>query len=149
VSDTAVDITSVPAPSVGQQLCLIPVRAIQLLIFSPPIIFVACLCGMLFRPPDLDYYPIDRVALVALFISVGLRSLVLGKPLRIPALVTLPLGGLLLLSFSSLVSQPFEAANWSVWVAKWAVPFAFYPIAGFVFDNPQHVQVLETFLLLV
>ena len=123
-------------------------RLLQILIASTPVLFFACLAAMLFRPPDLPVPAIDHIALIALLVAVALKALCGGK-VSVPRRVTLPLGCLVALSFAALVRQPFQTANWSVWVAKWMVPLAFFLIAGMVFEDRRLPRHLEIFLLVV
>jgi putative inorganic carbon (HCO3(-)) transporter len=61
--------------------------------------------------------------------------------------VTWPMLGLLLLGLWGVLSQPYEADNWSLFAAKWVVPFALYHLAGFVFDDAASLKQFETFAL--
>ena len=47
----------------------------------------------------------------------------------------------------SLLAQPYDAQSWSVFAAKWVVPFALYHLAGLVFDDPASLRRFETFAL--
>ena len=134
--------------SLGDSFLLAWSRLLQLLIASPAVLFFACLTAMLFRPPDLAVPAIDHIALMALLVAVALKALC-GGNIVVPRPVTIPLGCLVALSFAALVRQPFQAENWSVWVAKWMVPLAFYLIAGMVFEDRRLLRHLEIFLLLV
>jgi O-antigen ligase len=57
--------------------------------------------------------------------------------------------GLLLLGFWGVLSQPYQADNWSLFAAKWMVPFALYHLAGFVFNDDASLRKFETFALIV
>src|SRR5713101_3216232 len=57
--------------------------------------------------------------------------------------------GLLLLALSSLLAQPYQPQNWSMFAAKWVVPFALYHLSGFVFDNAASLRRFEIFALLI
>lgn len=59
------------------------------------------------------------------------------------------MAGLLLLGLGSLLAQPYDSQSWSVFAAKWVVPFALYHLAGLVFDNAASLRRLETFTLVV
>ncbi len=56
---------------------------------------------------------------------------------------------LLLLAFYGAVSQPNEAETWSLFAAKWLVPFALYQLAAYIFDDERSLQRFETFSLIV
>ena len=59
------------------------------------------------------------------------------------------MAALLLLGLGSLLAQPYDPQSWSVFAAKWVVPFALYYLAGSVFDNPASLRRFETFTLVV
>ena len=59
------------------------------------------------------------------------------------------MAGLLLLALGSLLAQSYDAQSWSVFAAKWVVPFALYHLAGSVFDDAASLRRLETFALVV
>ena len=59
------------------------------------------------------------------------------------------MAGLLLLALGSLLAQPYDAQSWSVFAAKWVVPFVLYHMAGSVFDDAASLRRLETFALIV
>jgi O-antigen ligase len=54
---------------------------------------------------------------------------------------------LLLLAFAGMVSRPYDVAAWSLFAAKWVVPFALYHLAGFVFQDEGALRRFETFAL--
>ena len=137
------------ANSITQPFLLASSRLVQLLLAFPALLFFACFAAMLFRPPDLPFPAVDHVAFIVLVIAVVLRALIVGKKVSVSAQVTVPLLSLVALSFAAVVGQPFRAESWSVWVAKWVVPLAFYLIAGFVFQDREQLKHLEVFLLLV
>lgn len=104
---------------------------------------------MLFRPPDIQLYDLDRIACLLLVIVVGLRALLLRQSLRPPQMVTWPLLGLIMLAISDALTQPYQAEVWSVLAAKWVVPFAMFYMAGLVFQSTDSCRGLELFLLIV
>jgi putative inorganic carbon (HCO3(-)) transporter len=104
---------------------------------------------MLFRPPDVKLYDLDRLAFVLLVLVVSLRALVLRQSLRITGPVTWPMLGLLLLAFGSALTQPYQAEIWSVLAAKWVVPFAMFHMAGLIFEDEASLRRFETFALVV
>ena len=104
---------------------------------------------MLFRPPDLHFYDLDRIALALLIGVVGLRALVIRQPFDISGPVTLPLLILILMGLFELLSRPSQPQDWSTFAAKWAVPFFLYHIAQLVFTNTKSLQQFEIFLLLI
>lgn len=124
-------------------------RSLHLILLQPSLLYLAMLTAMLFRPPDLQFYNIDRIAFVALVFCVMLRALLLRHSLRITSPLTWPMLALLVLSLHDVLSQPFEAEAWSVLAAKWAVPFVLFHLAGFVFEDAVSLRNLEVFFLLV
>lgn len=124
-------------------------RPLHALMASPSLLFLATLTIMLFRPPDVQFYSLDRVALFLLAFVVLLRALALHQLLWVAGPVTRPMLGLLLLGLWGVLSQPYEADNWSLFAAKWVVPFALYHLAGFVFDDAASLRKFEMFALAV
>jgi O-antigen ligase len=125
----------------------VALRPLHALISAPSLVFLATLAAMLFRPPNLDFYCLDRVALGLLICTVILRALILGQPLFMSSPVTWPLLAMLLLAFTSVVNQPYDPASWSLFAAKWLVPFVLYHLAGLVFADETSLRRLELFFL--
>jgi len=124
-------------------------RPLHALMAAPTILFLATLTIMLFRPPDMAFYWLDRIAFLLLLVVVLLRALVPRRRLTIAAPAMWPMAGLLLLALGSLLAQPYDAQSWSVFAAKWVVPFALYHLAGSVFDDAASLRRLEIFALVV
>ena len=120
------------------------------LIAAPAILFLTTLTVMLFRPPDMQFYWLDRIAFLLLLFIVLLRAMVLRRRVTIANPTMWPMAALMLLGAASLLAQPYDAQGWSVFAAKWVVPFALYHLAGSVFDddNPVALRRFETFSLL-
>src|SRR4051794_1889431 len=114
----------------------------------PEVIFLGALTAMLFRPPDLKAFPIDRVAFVVLLGAVALRLVTTRDRLHAyPA--TWPTLGLLLLSLRGVLAQSYQPQAWSLFAAKWLVPFMLFHIAGNIFREENSLRKLETFSLVV
>jgi putative inorganic carbon (HCO3(-)) transporter len=124
-------------------------RPLHALMAVPSLLFLATLGVMLFRPPDLQFYAIDRFAFLLLVVVVLLRAFVLRQSLRVAGPVTLPMLALLLLALSCVLVQPFEPQNWSLFAAKWMVPFTLFHLAGLVFDDAAALRRFEMFSLVV
>ncbi|MGA9800805.1 MAG: O-antigen ligase family protein [Terriglobales bacterium] len=124
-------------------------RPLHALMAAPEALFLATLAIMLFRPPDLQFYWLDRIAFLLLLFVVALRMLALRRRATIANPVMWPMAALLLLGLCSLLVQPYDPQSWSVFAAKWVVPFALYHLAGSVFDNPASLRRFETFTLVV
>ena len=116
---------------------------------APSILFLATLTLMLFHPPDFNFHSIDRFAFGLLILVVLLRVCVLRQPLRLGGPVTWPMLAMLLLAFYGVVSQPNDAETWSLFAAKWLVPFTLYQLAAYIFDDAQSLRRFETFSLVV
>lgn len=128
--------------------CLFPLTIFQWWLNLPALMFLLMLAAMLFRPPDLKALPIDRIAFAAMIALVGLRVLLRRESLRLYS-ATWPLLGLLLLGFYGALSQPYDPQVWSVFAAKYAVPFVCFHIAGIVFANETSRRELDIFLIAV
>jgi putative inorganic carbon (hco3(-)) transporter len=104
---------------------------------------------MLFHPPDFNFHSIDRMAFVLLILVVLLRMCVLQQPIQFRGPVTAPMLALLLLAFYGVVSQPNDAETWSLFAAKWLVPFTLYQLAAYIFNDARSLRRFETFSLIV
>src|SRR5713101_4181530 len=118
--------TRISASEAVQWTAVSALRPLHALMVAPSLLFLATLAIMLFRPPDLQLYWLDRVAFLVLVFVVLLRALALRQSLRVTGPVTWPMLGLLLPALSSLLAQPYQPQNWSMFAAKWVVPFALY-----------------------
>ncbi len=125
------------------------VRPLHALLAEPSLLFIGTLAVMLFRPPDVQFYSLDRIALFALIFVVLLRTLALQQPLLIARPVTLPMLGLLTLTFCSVLVEPYAPENWSLFAAKWLVPFVLYHLAGLVFADATSIRRFELFMIAV
>ncbi len=126
-----------------------PFRPLHALIVEPSLLFLATLGLMLFHPPDFSFHSIDRFAFGLLIFAVLLRACVMRQPLQFRAPVTWPMLALLLLAFYGVVSQPNHAETWSLFAAKWLVPFTLYQLAAYIFDDARSCRRFETFALIV
>jgi O-antigen ligase len=124
-------------------------RPLHALIVAPSLLFLATLALMLFHPPDFNFHSIDRFAFGLLILVVLLRACVLRQPLRFSGPVTWPMLALLVLAFWGIVSQPSDAETWSLFAAKWLVPFTLFQLAAYVFDDARSLRRFETFSLIV
>ena len=122
-------------------------RPLHALMVAPSLLFVATLAVMLFHPPDVQLYWLDRIAFLLLIFIVLLRAFSLQQSLRVAGSVTWPMLGLLALALSCVLAQPYEPQNWSLFAAKWLVPFVLFHLAGLVFDDAASLKRFETFAL--
>jgi O-antigen ligase len=140
-------------PRRRMRLAITPVslvaRPLYALLLTPELVYLAMLAVMLFRPPDIPFYGLDRLALALLVAVLGVRSLWLRKKLWQFDAVSWPLLALTGIAFYSAAIQPYRAETWSVFAAKWFVPLVLYHLAGNVFTTPSATHKLEIFLLVV
>lgn len=140
-------------PCLRQDLLATSVKAalhpLQALIAAPSLLFIATLVLMLFHPPDAPVPPYDRFAFGILVFIVLLRACVLQEPLRLRGPVTFPLLLLLALAFSQALAQPYKAETWSLFAAKWLVPFVLFHVAERIFNDSKALKKFEIFALLV
>jgi putative inorganic carbon (hco3(-)) transporter len=148
MSSTAYPATRVPGGIVASVVSG-PFRLLHPLIAAPSVLFVATLGLMLFHPPDFNFHSIDRFAFGLLILVVLLRACVLRQPARFGGPVTWPMLAMVLLAFYSVVSQPNDAETWSLFAAKWLVPFVLYQLAASIFDSVESLRKFETFALIV
>jgi O-antigen ligase len=124
-------------------------RPLHALISAPSLLFLITLALMLFHPPDFHFHSIDRVAFGLLILVVLLRVCALRQPLRFGGPVTWPMLAILALAFYGSITQPNDAETWSLFAAKWLVPFVLYHLAAYIFDDAQSLRRFETFSLIV
>ena len=129
-------------------LIVLPLKLFHLWLNLPTFVFLVALTAMLFKPPDLKSFPIDRVAFCALILLLCVRLCILRQPLRTYP-VTWPLLALMLIGLWGTLTQPYDPQAWSLFAAKWIVPFVLFHIAGLVFQDDSSLRKLEIFLLMV
>ena len=127
----------------------VTLRPLQILLSEPWLLFLAFLAAALLRPPGFQFFPWDRFVFGLLILVAALRGLACRARLWLGGAVTPPMLGLLLLSLSGVVAHGFDPQAWSVFAAKWLVPFALFQIAGQLFESPHFVEKFEKFCLLV
>ncbi len=137
------------APDLACSGVVLALRPLHALIAAPSLVFLATLAVMLFRPPDVQFYSLDRVAFGLLVFVVLLRAFATQQSLRVTGPVTWPMLALLLLTLGGVMAQPYDPQNWSLFAAKWVVPFTLYHLAGLVFDDAASLRKFETFALVV
>ena len=113
---------------------------------APSLLFLATLVLMLFHPPDFNFHSLDRVAFGLLIFVVLLRVCVLRDAIHFRGLVTFPMLALVLLAFFGACSQPSDAEIWSLFAAKWLVPFTLYHLAAYIFNEERSLLRFETLL---
>ena len=137
-----------PAGGLPQWTVLTALRPLHALIAAPSLLFLATLVVLLFRPPGVQLYWLDRIAFLLLVFVVLLRAFSMRQSLQVAGPATWPMLGLVALTLSCLLAQPYEPQNWSLFAAKWLVPFVLYHLAGLVFDDAASLRRFETFALI-
>ena len=122
-------------------------RPLQLGLAFPSVLYLAAMTVFLFRPPDLDLYHADRIALVALVFLVALRSLALHEKLPFIVGLSLPMLGLVALAVLCALREPFDSETWSLVASKFVVPFVLLHIAIVVFRGPSARRHLDIFVI--
>lgn len=118
------------------------------LVVCPVPVFLIALTFMLFRPPEIEFYSVDRIAFAVLVGGVLLRTVVRRQQLAVYG-ITLPMCGLSVMAAVSAMLHPFEAKIWSVTAAKFIVPFVLFHLAGLIFEDKGDLRWLERFSLAV
>ena len=126
-----------------------PFRLLLALIAARSWIFLAMLSFMLFRPPGLDSFPFDRIAFAILCLSIAWHVTFTKEQLLFHRLVTRPMLALVLLSSCTVLCHGYSAESWSMFAAKWLVPFIAFQIAPAVFHDQSARQAFEIFALFV
>lgn len=124
-------------------------RLLQLLVAAPAFLLLLALTAMLFRPPELDCYSLDRIAFVVLVIAFLLWAFIRREPLRLQRTAVWPLAILLAMSVVSLFRQPYETKAWSVLAAKFLVPYFLFHVARITMCDESSRRRFEIFALIV
>jgi putative inorganic carbon (hco3(-)) transporter len=123
-------------------------KALQTLLRAPEYVFLAALTAMLFRPPDLKAFPVDRAVFLLLVTVFSLRLLLRREHVSFSA-ASWPMLFLLVLGLRGVLGQPYDVAAWSILAAQWIVPLALFHIAGSVFSNQEQQRKLQWFSIAV
>src|SRR6266436_4868399 len=123
-------------------------RPLQLGLAFPSVIYLAAMAVFLFRPPDLDFYHADRIALGVLVFLVALRSLALRERIPFVAGLSLPMLGLVVLAVLRALREPFDVQTWSLVASKFVVPFVLLRVTILVFRGANARRHFEIFVIL-
>ena len=123
-------------------------RPLQLGLAFPSVIYLAAMTVFLFRPPDLDFYHADRIALGVLVFLVALRSLALRERIPFVAGLSLPMLGLVVLAVLRALREPFDVQTWSLVASKFVVPFVILHVTILVFRDANARRHFEIFVIL-
>jgi len=132
----------------GQSL-MVGLRPLQAVMLAPAALFLAALTAMLLRHPDVPFYEIDRVAFVLLILAVTGQAVLTRQRVLMVQRATLPMIGLTVLAFASMIGQPFDSQTWSLLAAKFIVPFSLFHLAAIVFRDERRLRQFEFFALAV
>ena len=149
MADSTYSPTPHPWPFAAWSPVIGTARVVTALAAAPDILLLSALAAMLFRPPEVVCYAVDRIAFGLLLYGFLLRAAILRRPLSLKRTIVWPLGVLLVLSLASLGTQPYEVKAWSVLAAKFLVPYALFHIARQSFREEASRRRLQTFSLLV
>ena len=144
-------ISIAPEPALSRARALLfasVLRPLHALINAPVLIFLAALAAMLFRPPDLRVFPYDRVAFLLIITVFALRVCLRREQVQIYS-ATWPMLALMILALLGALGDPDPQQAWSLFTAKWIVPFALFHIAASVFRAEDALRKLEKFSLAV
>jgi O-antigen ligase len=114
----------------------------------PSFLYLAAMTVFLFRPPDLDLYHADRIALGVLIFLVALRTMALRERIPFIAGLSLPMLGLVTLAVLRALREPFDAETWSLVASKFVVPFVLLHLSILVFRGASARRHFEIFVVL-
>ncbi|HWZ83055.1 MAG TPA: O-antigen ligase family protein [Terriglobales bacterium] len=123
-------------------------RPLQWGLAFPSVLYLTAMTIFLFRPPDLDLYHADRIALGILVFFAILRSLALREKLPFVAGVSLPMLGLVTLAVVRALREPFDAQTWSLVASKFVVPLVLFHLASLTFRGASPLRSFEMFVIL-
>src|SRR4051812_14006696 len=115
---------------------------------SPGLLYLSAMTIFLFRPPDLDFYHLDRIALLGLTFFVSLRTLALRETIPFVGGITLPMAGLLAFAVVRAMRESFDPEIWSLVASKFLVPLVLFHLAMIVFRSDQARRMFEIFVIL-
>ena len=122
---------------------------LQILMAVPVPLFLATLAAMLLRPPNIQFFPIDRLLFGLLAISVLARAVIERQAILSIERISWPMLALATLALVSVLRQPYEDEIWSILAAKFIVPFALFHLAQLVFTQEARFRHFEGFAVFV
>jgi O-antigen ligase len=128
------------------KLILQPVRV---LMAAPVFLFFAALTAMLLRPPDVQFFEIDRIVFALLFLGVLAGAVVRRQQIFVFERASLPMIGLSGLAVLSAAGQPFDNETWSLLASKFVVSFVLFHLAILVFTQEKRLRQFEIFTIVV
>jgi putative inorganic carbon (HCO3(-)) transporter len=136
-----------PAPTDSRAVTWI-FKTLHVILNAPEYVFLAALTAMLFSPPDLQAFPIDRLAFLVLVAVASVRLLLRCDQSRVYT-ASWPMLALLLLGMWGASSQPYDAQAWSLLAAQWIIPMATFHLGGTIFNTPESQRKLQWFSVAV
>jgi len=135
--------------NIGSKAIVVLFAPLQAGMAMPVALYLATLTIMLFRPPEVEFYSVDRIALLVLVFVVVLRALALRQPLRVTGWLMFPMTALTVLASVSTLSHSYQTSAWSVMAAKFVVPLAMFWMATVTFRTESSLRWLERFCLAI
>lgn len=124
-------------------------RPLHLALCFPSILYLGTLAVFLFRPPDVNFYYLDRVAFCGVTFFVGLRALACREESPFVASISWPMLGLIGLAVVRASREPFDLQTWSLVASKFIVPFTLFHVAILVFRAVDAQAHFEIFVVIV
>ena len=119
------------------------IRPLHALTAAPGLVFAGTLVLMLFRPPDVGFFPFDRLAFFLLVFVIWVRTGIVRDRLPFIPSLTVPMACLLAVAVLGTVQLPFEPRTWSLLGAKFVVPFFMFHLAAIIFRSGHFVRQFE------
>jgi len=127
-------------PSAAVNLLRLPFVAVYTILKAPSIVFLLTLSTFMFFPPDVPLLPFDRLAF-AFLLWVAYSSTLFTRTRIAPHRpLALAMGGMLLLSFFSALTLPFDIRTWSFLANKFIVPYSMFFMAGLILRTDRAVK---------
>lgn len=123
-------------------------KALSGILQVPEYVFFAALTAMLFSPPDLQRFPVDRVVFLLLLAVATLRLLLRCDRVEMHS-ASWPMFGLLLLGIWGALAQPYDPKAWSVLAAQSLVPVTMFHLGASIFRTADSQRKLEWFSIAV
>jgi O-antigen ligase len=115
-----------------------------------PVFYLVALTAFMFRPPDLEAPPVDRISFLLLLALTSLYFLLRREPLSFfAAPIFLPMAALATLAFCSIIGARFNIQTWSVFANKYIVPYAMFLIARMIFSDERAIRHFFVYCLIV
>ncbi|HLV89110.1 MAG TPA: O-antigen ligase family protein [Candidatus Sulfotelmatobacter sp.] len=121
---------------------------LQVVVSFQSLLFFGALGAMLLRPPNVDFFPIDRLLFGLLVVSVLSGTVLRRQAIQIRR-ASWPMLALTGIALASVVTQSYDNEVWSLLAGKFIVPFALFHLAQQVFTKEGDYRRFEVFSLVV